>query len=119
MMIHPVRVTPVNRVRVIARVINVSSCLFIPFTVFLHLHCLVLPFSCLYIYCSSRFRFLIQYITCYCHPLSSKVVICILLICITVIIREHNTVLQSVFCNCIRARAYYSLPHSLRLTVCP
>ena len=78
----------VNRVRVIARVINVSSCLFIPFTVFLHLHCLVLSFSCLYclfIYCSSGLRFLIQYITCYCH----SILICILLICITDYLRAQ------------------------------
>ena len=49
--------------------------------------------------------------------LSSKVVICILLIYVTVIICEHNSVLQSVFCNCIRAHEYFSLPHSLGLTV--
>ena len=30
MMIHPVRVTPVNRLRVVVIVINVSSCPFIP-----------------------------------------------------------------------------------------
>ena len=92
MMIDPVRVTSANQVRVI----NAPSCLFIPFTAFLHLHCLLLPFSCLYclfIYCSYGFIFFIQYINCYCHPLYSKVVICILLICITVIIR--STILYS------------------------